>query len=153
VPVSLPVTLTPSVGPSVTPTYKTEEWKIYTNTKYNYSIKYPNDWIMTDLGLLEPKVPSYVTFNPGNIASPSVTLAITLSTTTRTLSEVLLTKATNRSTVKVGTRSAILTEEKDSNGNISYHVVIDGGIYRYILVGKKAYQTFFNLIYHTFRTL
>lgn len=48
-----------------TATSATAEWKTYTNTKYSYSVKYPNDWEYTEQ-FLESK--GTVSF--GNISKP-----------------------------------------------------------------------------------
>lgn len=43
-PLALTPTLTPSPTPTPTPN-PTGDWKIYTNTQYKYSFKYPADWV------------------------------------------------------------------------------------------------------------
>ncbi|MBI2442722.1 MAG: hypothetical protein HYV40_02295 [Candidatus Levybacteria bacterium] len=146
----------PSPMLTETPTpipYKIESWKTYTNSTYGYSIKYSPDWKVTDLGTLEPKVPSYVTFNPSTTASPSSSLSVTVAVSTRTFDDEKALRATAKTAFTLNGLQASKTEEKDSNGNIKYNVVVKGTKYTYILVGKKAHQAIFDLMYPTFKTL
>ncbi|MBI4084546.1 MAG: hypothetical protein HY431_01430 [Candidatus Levybacteria bacterium] len=145
--------LTPTASPTATPD-PTAGWNTYTNTTYGYSIKYPLDWTATDLGQLEPKVPSFVTLNPtSEKASPSAALSITISSSTRTATEVAALKSKTRQSITVNTLTGIKTTEKNSDGDESFHVVLYGTKYVYILVGKKKYESTFNLIYPTFKPL
>lgn len=145
--------LTPTASPTAIPD-PTAGWKVYTNSIYGYSIKYPPDWTATDLGQLEPKVPSFVTLNPNTEkASPSAALSITISSSTRTATEVAALKSQTRQSITVSGLTGIKTTERDSNGNESLHVVLYGKNYVYILVGKKKYESTFNLIYPTFKPL
>lgn len=143
--------LTPTASPTATPD-PTAGWKTYTNSTYGYSIKYPPTWTATDLGQLEPKVPSFVTLNPSG-SSPSATLAITVSSSTRTYAENLALKSKTTTAVIISGVTASKTNEKDSDGNQSISIVIPGSTYTYILVAKKAYETNFNQIYPTFKLL
>lgn len=142
---------TPTASPTATPD-PTAGWKTYTNSTYGYSIKYPPTWTATDLGQLEPKVPSFVTLNPSG-SSPSATLAITVSSSTRTYAENLALKSKTTTAVIISGVTASKTNEKDSDGNQSIHIVIPGKIYSYILVAKKKYESTFNQVYPTFKLL
>lgn len=144
--------LTPTLTPTPTPDL-TVGWLTYTNNVYGFSFKYPKDWKVTDLGVLEPKVPSYITINPTSVATPSSNLAITLSSSTRTYDEELTLHSATRTALTINTLTASKTQEQDSNRNIKYHVVIKGKKYVYIFVGKKAYESTFNLMYPTFTPL
>jgi hypothetical protein len=142
---------TPTASPTATPD-TTAGWKTYPNSIYGYSIKYPPTWTATDLGQLEPKVPSFVTLNPSG-SSPSATLAITVSSSTRTYAENLALKSKTTTAVIISGVTASKTNEKDSDGNQSISIVIPGSTYTYILVAKKAYESNFNQIYPTFKLL
>jgi len=145
--------LTPTASPTAIPD-PTATWNTYTNTTYGYSIKYPPDWTATDLGQLEPKVPSFVTLNPNTEkASPSAALSITISSSTRTATEVAALKSKTRQSITVSGLTGIKTTERDSDGNESLHVVLYGKNYVYIFVGKKKYETIFNQIFPTFKQL
>src|SRR3989304_8770929 len=82
--------------PSPTPTPKellenideTLGWNIYSNSQYEYSIKYPLDWSATITPQEDPKIIEYVVFNPLS-ATRAGELSITLTYTTRSYKEVL----------------------------------------------------------------
>lgn len=138
--------------PTPTPD-STASWLTYKNTSYSYSFKYPPDWRVTNLGSLEPKIPSYLTINPSSVATPSTTLTMTIGASTRTFDEEVALRASKRTVLTINGITASLTEEKDSGGNIKYNVVLKGTKYTYILVGKNAYYSIFTPFYSTFKLL
>lgn len=145
--------LTPSSTISATPAFDpTASWKTYSNSKYGYSIKHPFDWAASDIGSSDPKIPSFITLNPVE-ATPAATLAITISTTTRTYTEVIGLKNKTRESITLSGAKGIKTTEKDSGGNETIHIVLPGKTFTYILVGKKKYEDFFTDIYPTFKLL
>ncbi len=144
-------TIVPTTKPSLTPTptIPSIDWKTYTNNTYGYSIKYPPDWIEKDLGALEPKVPSYIVFNP-----PSATASarnITISISTRSYSEQLALGASNSATT-VGGISGTQQSFKDSDGNTSTVITLPRSSNLLVLRAKTASLPIFNQIITTLTT-
>lgn len=139
-------------SPTPTPDV-TVSWLTYKNYAYSYTFKYPSDWTVTDMGNLEPKIPSYLTINPSSVATPSTALNITVGSSTRTYDEEVALRASTRTSLTINGMTASLTEEKDSGGNIKYNVVLKGAKYTYILVGKSAFFSIFTPFYSTFKLL
>ncbi|MDP3941084.1 MAG: hypothetical protein Q8Q49_02115 [bacterium] len=144
--------LTPTTSPTPTPD-PTTSWFTYTNATYGYSFKYPADWKVTSLGSLEPQIPSYITVNPGNTATPSSALSITISASTRTFAQEVALRSSTKTALTVNGLQASLTQEKNSAGSTWTDVVITGTKYTYILIGKSSYYSIFTPFYSTFKLL
>jgi hypothetical protein len=140
----------PLQSPTPTPDY-TAGWSKYSNYEYKFSFLYPPGWKVTDTGNLEPKVPSYLSINQST-ASASLH-SITVSSSTRTYDEESVLHSSTRTSLIVNGLSGFKTEEKNSEGSMSIHVVLKGSTYTYILIGKKTYESTFNLLYPTFTPL
>lgn len=145
-PTRVPATPTPTLPPVI-------EWVTYTNIRYGYAIQHPPSWKATDLGELEPQVPNFVTIDPDNVASASVTLSVTVSSSTRTYDEVIALKSENRQPLTVGSLTGIRTNERNSDGVESIHAVIRGRLYVYVFVAQKKYERVFDRMIQTFREL
>ena len=131
------VTAMPTLSP--TPTIDpTAAWNVYTATGYNYSIKYPLDWNVVNLGQLEPLIPSYVVFNP-NTASASAR-SITISASLRTYNDQVALNSAVGSAIKVGSISGTLQNLRDSDGNLSESITLPGNKI-YVLHAKQTYDT------------
>lgn len=139
-------------SPTPTPDV-TVAWLTYKNYAYGYTFKYPSDWTVTDMGNLEPKIPSYLTINPSSVATPSTALTMTVGSSTRTFDEEVALRSSTHTSLMINGMTASFTEEKDSGGNIKYNVVLKGTKYTYILVGKSAYYSIFTPFYSTFKLL
>lgn len=147
-------TPTGTVSGSPTPTPDvTVAWLTYKNYAYGYTFKYPSDWTVTDMGNLEPKIPSYLTINPSSVATPSTALNMTVGASTRTFEEEIALRSSMRTTLSVNGMQGSLTDQRDSNGNIKYNLVLKGTKYTYILVGKSIFFSIFTPFYSTFKLL
>lgn len=137
-----------AILPTPTPNPQVATWKTYTNTTYKYTIKYPPDWTARDLGVLEPKIPSYIAFNATN-ASQSAR-HITISTTTRTYQEQLALGASG-SAVTIAGITGTKQSFQDSDGNTSTVVILPRSSNLLVLRAKTAYLTTFNLMLSTLK--
>lgn len=146
------ITSTPTITPAPT-TDPTNNWNTYTNSNYKYSIKYPLDWTVKNLGQLEPKVPSFVVFNPKDATETAK--MITISYSTRTYDEAMAIGATNSEIIKVGTISAAKKTEQDSNRNELIHIIIPlkNNTNTLIFYAKSAYKTIFDQMLPTLKFL
>lgn len=127
----------PTEIPTPTPTPDpTAGWNTYVNAQYSYSIKYPLNWSAVDLGVLEPKVPSYVAFNL-NTASQSAK-SITISVSTRTNEEQLAIDGAGIP-YTVGSIQGTWANMKDSDGNASVSVILPRTGTLLILHAKSNY--------------
>lgn len=106
-------TPTPTIDP-------TALWNNYAAISYGYSIKYPIGWTVKNQGQLESQIPNYLIFNPSTESART----ITISYSTRTYQQSATMGATQSELIKVGTVSGIKKIEKDSDGNVSIHVVL-----------------------------
>ena len=144
---TLPVTLPPSLTP--VPTLPSTAWNNYSNSTYGYSIKYPPTWKVINLGVLEPKIPSYVAFNT-NVASGGARF-VTISISTRTYQEQLALGASSSAiTVAgiVGTKQFF----QDSDGNTSTTIILPRTNNLLVLRVKTAYLPIFNQMLTTLQT-
>lgn len=149
---SATISATPTSTPTITPTpdpYAT--WKTYTSTEAGYSIKYPPDWTATNSAQTDPKILAYVLFNP--IPVPKSGTAITISYTTRTLQEQLAISGGAQQQITVASVSATKTTEKDSNGNVTYHVIIPLKSNTYLNVIQQVYDDTSTKMLSTFKFL
>lgn len=149
-----PAKITQTATSSATPTTDpTNNWNTFTNSNYKYSVKYPLDWTVQNLGQLEPKVPDYVVFNPKNATSTAK--MITISYSTRTYDEAMAIGATNSEIIKVGTISAAKKIEQDSNRNEVIHIIIPlkNNTNTLIFYAKSAYKTIFDQMLPTLKFL
>ncbi|HZE87251.1 MAG TPA: hypothetical protein VE090_03520 [Methylomirabilota bacterium] len=149
VPTALPspsviVQPSPTTIPTLTPINNSVVWKTYANTTYSYTIKYPPTWTVQDLGILEPKIPSYVVFNP-NTASNSAR-SISLSVSSRSLQEQLAIGGAASSNVVVAGQQAYLQNLKDSDGNTSVSIIVPRVNFLLVLHGKNTYRAIFDLM-------
>ena len=121
-------------------------WKTFVSTKYGYSIKYDPDWTVRDLGVLEPKIPSYINFHP-NISSDSSRF-ITLSVTTRTYQEQLALGASSSAITVSGIKG---TKQffRDSDGNTSTVVILPRKKDLIVLRAKTIYHPIFDIMLST----
>lgn len=130
---------TPTPSEIPTPTLDpTENWNTYSNTQYGYSIKYPLNWNVTDLGELEPKVPNHIVFNQ-NTASSSARY-ITISVSTRTYQEQLTIGGTSGTPITAGGLMGTAQSLKDSDGNTSIAIILQRISDILILRAKTAYS-------------
>lgn len=140
-------TLLPTTVPE--PTLPSASWKLYNNSTYGYSIKYPPSWKIINLGALEPKIPSYVVIN-----SPSASDSarnITISISTRTYTEQLALGASSSATTVggiLGTKQSF----SDSDGNTSTVVTLPRTRNLLVFRAKSAYIPIFNQILATLTT-
>ena len=131
----------PTILPTATPTPQPIVWNRYNNILYGYSIDYPPDWNVQDLGILEPQVPSFIVFNP-NSASTSAR-ALTISVSTRTYQDQLALGASSSAiTVAgiIGTKQSF----SDSDGNTATLVVLPRTNNLLLISAETAYEAFFN---------
>lgn len=116
-------TAEPTEIPTPTPTPDpTANWNSYTNVDYGYTIKYPLNWTAINLGVLEPKVPSYVVFNT-NTASTSAR-SITLSVSTRGYQEQLAIGGMTGYPYTVAGIQGTWQDLRDSDGNMSVAITL-----------------------------
>lgn len=144
-------TTTALPSPTLTPipTLPSTSWKTYTNSLYGYSIKYPPDWTAKDLGALEPKIPSYIVFNP-TTASASAR-SITISVSIRTYAEQLALAASGSATT-VGGITGTKQSFQDSDGNTSTVVTLPRTNTLLVLRAKTKHLTVFNQMLTTLQT-
>ncbi len=146
--IAITQTLLPSATP--VPTLATStSWKTYNNATYGYSLKYPSDWTATNLGALEPLIPSYIVFNPPTASSSARYITIAISTRTYT-QQLALSASGSATTVGgiIGTRQYF----QDSDGNTSTVVTLPRANNLLVLRAKTAYLTIFNQILTTLQT-
>ena len=142
-------TPTPIPPPSATPTIDpTAGWLTYSNTAYGYTIKYPTDWNIQNLSPLEPRVPSYIVFNPRTASASSRSITVTVSN--RTYQEQLAIGGTG-SPIKVASITGAQQYLNDSNGNKSVTIVLPRASNLVLLHSKLIYTTIFNQMIQTFR--
>jgi hypothetical protein len=128
----------PTEMPTPTPTSEpAASWNTYINAEYGYTIRYPLDWTAFNLGVLEPKVPSYVAFNM-NTATQSAR-SITISVSTRTSQEQVAIGGTTAIPYTVGSTVGIWQNLRDSDGNTSVSIVLPRTDNILILRAKSAY--------------
>lgn len=142
-----PPAATPTITPTPTPTIPPgTAWKTYANTQYGYRIKYSPDWVVKDLGELEPKIPSYINVHPKSASESS--RFITIGVTTRTYEEQLALGASSSAITVAGIKS---TKQffQDSDGNTSTVVIIPRTNDLIVLRAKTAHLTMFNFMLST----
>jgi hypothetical protein len=132
-------TSTPTDAPTINPL---AGWYTYTNSQYGYTIKYPPDWRVQDLGALEPKIPSYIVFNQ-NSATTSAR-SITISVSTRTYQEQLAIGSQTGSPIIVGSITGTLQFLQDSDRQQSSSVILPRANNLLILHTKTTYANTFN---------
>lgn len=136
-------TPTPTIDP-------TAIWNNYASIRYGYSIKYPLGWTAKNQGQLEPQIPDYVIFNPSTESART----ITISYSTRTYQQSATMGATQSELIKVGTVSGIKKIEKDSDGNISIHVVLPIKTNNsLVFYAKDAFKDVFDKMLNTLKFL
>ena len=121
-------------------------WLLYSNTTYGYTINYPPDWTVQDLGELEPKIPSYIAFQPSTASSSS--RLITISISTRTYAEQL-TFGASSSAVTVASIAGTKQFFQDSDGQQSTAVILPRSGNLLILRAKSEYLTIFDQMLST----
>ena len=145
-------TLIPTTSATPTPTVDpTSTWLTFTNSQYSYSVKYNPSWLTTDRGVLEPKIPTYIVFNPPNASSSARAVAIYI--TTRTYQEQLALSSANGIAITVAGISGTEQELKDSNNIETTRVILPSSTWLYVLEGKKSYISVFNQMLQTFKVL
>lgn len=141
---TLPPIPTSTIAPTQTTNKSTapaSSWKTYTNNTYGYSIKYPPDWKIVNIGVLEPKIPSYIVFN-----APDATASardITVSISTRSYNEQLTLGASNSATTVAGI-AGTKQSFQDSDGNTSTVITLPRSSNLLVLRSKTTYLTIFN---------
>lgn len=146
-PSKIPPTPTPNPTSDLLPT-----WSAYVSTKYGYSIKYPNNWMISNTVQSDPKILEYLIFKPKD-ATPSSQLPITLSYTTRTYQEALALDPQKGESIAIATVSATKKTQKDSDGNVTISVIIPVRVKTIILVALEKYKDIFNQMLSTFKFL
>jgi hypothetical protein len=156
IPTSDPNSPSPTIAPNPTsppttpaPTLSSTAWKTYANANYGYSIKYPSDWTATNLGALEPLVPSYIVFNPKTASSSARYITVAIST--RSYSQQLALAASGSATTVggiIGSRQAF----QDSDGNTSTVVTLPRTNNLLVIRGKTTYLPIFNQMLTTLQT-
>lgn len=140
----------PTAGPTATPTPppSVTSWKTYTNSIYRYNIKYPPAWTVQNLGSLEPKVPSYIVFNPSSASSSARSITVLVST--RTYAEQLALGASGSAITVAGIKGTKQSFQ-DSDGNTSTAVVLPRTGSLLVLRSKTAYLNIFNIMLTTLK--
>ncbi|HSA84174.1 MAG TPA: hypothetical protein VLF20_04795 [Patescibacteria group bacterium] len=139
----MPLEATPTALPTPLPA---TAWKTYTNSLYGYTIKYPPDWTVQNLGQLEPKVPSYIAFIPPSASSGARLITVTIST--RTYQEQLALGSSSSAITAAGITG---TKQffQDSNGKQSTAVILPRTNNLLILRAKTEALSMFNLMLST----
>ncbi len=155
---TLPVSVTPmphvsprntAIPPTPTPTlYPGISWKTYTNSQYGYAIKYPPNWAARNLGALEPKIPSYVAFNP--ITASASSRFVTVSVSTRTYQDQLAIGGAG-TPITVASIKGVQQFFQDSNGLQSEAIVLPRTDNLLILRAKSDYKTIFDIMLSTLK--
>lgn len=120
---------------------KVVNWQTYTNSQYKYAIKYPPDWLVTNLGSLEPLIPNYIVFNP--VTASASARSVTISVSTRTYAEQL-TFGASSSAITVAGIAGTKQFFKDSDGNQSTAVILPRSSNLLVIRAKTKYLTIFN---------
>jgi hypothetical protein len=137
--------LTPSATPMPTIPPGTA-WITYINKTQGYRIKYSPDWVVKDVGVLEPKIPSYIAFNQRTASDSS--RFITIGITTRTYQEQLALGASSSAITIAGIKGTKQTFQ-DSDGHTSTVIVLPRSNDLIVLRAKTAYLPLFNLMLST----
>ncbi|HEX8931833.1 MAG TPA: hypothetical protein VF810_01630 [Patescibacteria group bacterium] len=124
-------------------------WKTYSNTTYNYTIKYPPDWSVRDLGALEPLVPSNIAFNPITASDSSRLITITINNRSY---QTVLALGSSSSAVTVGGIQGTRQYFQDSNGQTSTAIILPRTSNLLVLRSKTYYLPIFNLMIATLTT-
>ncbi len=145
-------TLTPTAAPPTpTPTSSpTAHWNTYVNSQYDYTIKYPINWTVTNWGALEPKVPSYIVFNE-NTSTASARF-ISVSVSMRTYAEQLAIEGSNPTPITLSGITGSKQNFQDSDGNQSTSVILPRTGDLLMLRTKTPYAAIFNLMLSTLTT-
>ena len=147
------VTPAPTQIPTPTPpvptptTSATSHWNTYVNSQYNYTIKYPINWTVTNWGALEPKVPSYIVFNENTSTASARFISVAIST--RPYTEQLAIEGGNGTPITVAGITGSKQNFKDSDGNQSTSVILPRSSDLIMLRSKIPYVAIFNLMLST----
>lgn len=144
----------PKVSPTNTPTPLPTldpgvSWYTYSNPKYNYTIKYPPDWVARDLSPLEPLVPSYIVFNPKTASASSRFITIAISS--RTYQEQIAIGGPGDPFTAAGI-NGIKQMFQDSNGFQSTAIVLPRTKDLLIPRAKKEYESVFYIMLSTLQS-
>lgn len=145
-------------SPSPTPTPKqmlediqeTLGWNIYSNSQYDYSIKYPIDWNATIIRQEDPKILEYVVFNPLT-ATKAGELSVTLTYTTRSYKEVLDSDPQPGEIITVSSTSATRKLKQDSQRNVLISIALPHNSNTFVFLGKEKYKDIFTQMLSTLK--
>lgn len=138
-----------SAPPPIPTTDPMTSWYTYTNSLYGYTVKYSPDWSVQDLGILEPKIPSYIVFNQKTV-TPSAR-SITISVSTRTYQEQLAIGGQSGSPIIIDSITGTLQFLQDSDGKQSSSVILPRTNNLIVFHTKTVYATIFNQMLSTLK--
>lgn len=146
------VTLPPNKFVILSSTPATSGWNTFSTLTYGFSIQYPSDWVASDSGQLEPKVPDYIIFNPKTL--PNTSLSITLSYSTRTYDQALAIDPQTGTQISVASVSATQKTQTDSDGNVTVNVIVPfKNSTTLILVAQQQYKNILTQMLETLKFL
>ena len=146
------VTATPTQTTIPTPTPTIDpmaSWHLYTNSQYGYSIKYPTDWKVQDLGALEQLVPSYIVFNLANASASA--RSITVSVSLRPIQDQLAIEGQVGSSITVASIAGKQMALQDSDGTLSRLILLPRASNLLLLHAVSAYASIFNQMLQTLK--
>ncbi|HSX39999.1 MAG TPA: hypothetical protein VLF68_00090 [Candidatus Saccharimonadales bacterium] len=144
-----------ALKPTATPTPRPSlaGWKLFTNTTFGYSIQYPPDWSASQSATSDPKIPSFLVFNPTN-ATGGAMMAITISSTTRTYQEQLALGPSATTPITVASVSATKSQLQNSDGVVSVQVVLPyKPTQTIVFVAQKQFEDTLTNMLSTFKFL
>lgn len=139
-------TFPPPDTPTPTPNVGTD-WTTYPNSTFGYSIKYPPNWVVVNLGPVEPLIPNYVVFNPNTATSSA--RSITIAVSNRTYEDQLLINNANEQPITAGGVKGALQNLQDSDGNQSISVVLPLKKNLLVFSADTQYSTILNFMLST----
>jgi len=143
-------TPTPTEAPTPTVAPITASWKRFTSTKYGYTFQYPETYTASVTTQTDPKILEFIVINPAS-ASSSAVMNITASYSTRTYTEALALNSTAAESITVGTITGSRKVVRNSQNQISVHVILPDDNRSLTFVAKDSYKDVLTQILSTFK--
>jgi hypothetical protein len=126
-------------------------WNTYSNSAYGYSLVYPPNWTVENLGELEPLVPSYVVFNPVSATASARTITVSVSLRSYQQQLSISGGSPEQSPVTIDSITGTSQTLADSDGNITISVILPLTNSLIVLDGSNDYQAIFNTMLSTLK--
>lgn len=129
---------------------KTADWKLYSNIRAGYSLKYPPTWAAKSYGQTDETTIDFAAFNPDEVIDNKTT-AVRISYTTRSYDEALKLSTAESKKITVGGVVGAKKEIQDSQKNKFISVILPLDDNSITLTAKQEFEDEFNNILSTFK--